>query len=186
MARPRFATAREMVEAFPTARYHVRAKPADQPPVAFIESLVAARAFRDAVSSCAYLLPRREAVWWACQCLRATGKVLTGREQAALEAAEKWVKMPEEELRRAALDLGADGDPDSAAVWACRAAGWSGGTVGTGPKGPVRARPEATAGAVRAAVLIAATYVKLDQQEACLKSFVDDALRLVQRDGESS
>ena len=185
MARPRFATAREMIEAFPFARYDLETKPTEQPPVEFIRSLAASGAYRDAISCCAYLLPRREAVWWACQCVRAAGKTLLPEERAALDAAEAWVKTPEEDLRQSALKFGTDEPTDSAAIWACRAAAFSGGIVSNTAKGPVRAQPEATARAARAAVLIAATKVESVGQDKYFRSCVDECLRLVQRDEDS-
>lgn len=185
MARPRFATARELIGAFPFARYDLETKPTEQPPVEFIRSLAAAGAYRDAVSCCAYLLPRREAVWWACQCVRAGGVTLLPEERAALDAAEAWVRTPEEDLRQAALGFGTDEPTDSAAIWACRAAAFSGGIVSNTPKGPVRAQPEATARAARAAVLIAATRVESGGQDTYFRSCIDECLRLVQRDDDS-
>src|ERR1700676_1741041 len=129
MARPRFATARELIGAFPFARYDLETKPTEQPPVEFIRSLTAAGAYRDAVSCCAYLLPRREAVWWACQCVRASRKTMLPEEKAALGAAEGGGRTPEEGLRQAAMAFGTDEPTDSAAIWACRAAAFSGGIV---------------------------------------------------------
>jgi len=182
MARPRFATAGEVFSAFPFARYDLQAKPTEQPPIEFIRSLAASGAYRDAVSFCAYVLPRREAVWWACQCARANGKSLLPEERAALDAAEAWVRTPEEDYRQAALKFGTEEPTDSAAIWACRAAAFSGGIVSNTPKGPVRAQPEATARATRATVLIAATTVESHGQDKYFKSCIDECLRLLQRD----
>jgi hypothetical protein len=182
MARSRFATAREVISAFPFARYDLQTKPTEQPPVEFIRSLAASGAHRDAVSFCAYVLPRREAVWWACQCARASGTALLPEERDALDAAEAWVRTPEEDYRQAALNFGTDEPTDSAAIWACRAAAFSGGIVSNTPKGPVRAQPEATARAARAAVLIAAATVESRGQDKYFKSCIDECLRLLQRD----
>jgi hypothetical protein len=185
MARPRFATARELIGAFPFARYDLETKPTEQPPVEFIRSLAAASAYRDAVSCCAYLLPRREAVWWACQCVRASGQTLLADEKSALEAAEAWVRTPEEDFRQAALSFGIDGPAESPAIWACRAAACSGGIVSHTSKGPLRAQPEATARAARAAVLAAATAVAGREQDKYFRSCVNECLLLLQR-GEDS
>src|SRR6184192_1446688 len=80
--RLRFATARQVFEAFPTASSDIEAKPSDTEPLAFLQSLLRGPTPEDAVSFCAYLLPRREAVWWACRCIRAL-------EQPLGEADEK-------------------------------------------------------------------------------------------------
>jgi hypothetical protein len=182
MARLRFATAREVIDAFPFARYDVQTKPTEQPPVEFLRSLASSAAYRDAVSFCAYVLPRREAVWWACQCVRASGKSLLPEERAALDAAEAWVRTPEEDHRQAALSFGTEEPTESAAIWACRAAAFSGGVVSNTPKGPVRAQPEATARAARSAALIGAATVESRDQGRYFKSCIDECLRLLQRD----
>lgn len=181
MAQPRFATAKDLFEAFPTAQYHVGAKPTDQPIVEFIRALVAAGQHRDAISYCAFLLPRREAVWWACQCARATGKP-NAEDETLLQVAENWVREPEEPRRLEALRIGATGDVDSAARSACRAAAESGGIMEATPKWTIRAAPDATARGVRGAVLIAATKVGSKDKKSAMAKFVDDALRLLQRD----
>ena len=52
--------------------YDIEAKPSDQSPVAYLPRPGAAvRRPTTRIAFCAYLLPRREAVWWACQCVRA-------------------------------------------------------------------------------------------------------------------
>jgi hypothetical protein len=181
MDSPRFATARELIAAFPYARHDLQTEPTEMPPVEFIESLVATGSLRDAVSCCAYLLPRREAVWWACQCIRSSEKYLLPYERDALETAEAWVQTPEEALRQNALKFGADEPSDSPAVWACRGAGVSGGVIGNTSAGPMRALPEATARAVRAAVLIAAAAVEKNTRAKYLKLCIDKCLELVRR-----
>jgi hypothetical protein len=186
MGHDRFATTRELIAAFPYARHDMQTAPTEQPPIEFIESLAATGAFRDAVSCCAYLLPRREAVWWACQCVRASGKTLLPYERDALETAETWVQTPEEDRRQAALRFGVDEPSDSAAVWACRAAGVSGGVLSSSSKGPLRALPEATARAARAAVLIAAATVERSERTRYFKSCIDECLKLVRRSTGSS
>jgi hypothetical protein len=58
--------------------------------------------FIDACRVLAFALPKREAIWWACQCLR-LGKVAESPvDFAALEAAERWVAAPDDERRRTA------------------------------------------------------------------------------------
>jgi hypothetical protein len=184
MALPRFATAREMVAAFPFARYELQTPPTDQTPVEFIQSLAAAGNLRDAITCCAYLLSRREAVWWACRSVRASKNGLIPDEIEALAAAEAWAETPQEDLRLRALQLGGDEPSDSAAIWACRGAAFSGGIVSNTPKGAVRASPEATARAARAAVLIAATTVARKARDKYFMSCIQQCLELVRSAGE--
>ena len=70
MASLRFPTVSDLYGAFPTAKDDVGTDPGNEPPLTFLQSLVEKESWDKAVSFCAYLLPRREAVWWGCQSLR--------------------------------------------------------------------------------------------------------------------
>jgi hypothetical protein len=60
------------------------------------------RLFLDACRVLAFALPKREAIWWVCQCLR-QGKIAESPlDLAAIVAAERWVTAPDDERRRAA------------------------------------------------------------------------------------
>jgi hypothetical protein len=56
----------------------------------------------DALAFLASALPKREAVWWACQCVRAVTPAPPPKEDAALKAAEKWCGQANDANRRAA------------------------------------------------------------------------------------
>ena len=71
MATLRFATARDVAEAFPTLVEDMLAEPGEREPLAFLRELADGETPEDAVSFCAYVLPRRDAVWWACRSVRA-------------------------------------------------------------------------------------------------------------------
>jgi hypothetical protein len=61
----------------------------------------------DAVRFQTYSLPKREAVWWACLCLRSVADPMRKPKQAeALKAVVRWVLDPSEEHRRAAGEAG--------------------------------------------------------------------------------
>jgi len=126
-SRLRFTSAGQIFETFPTASRTIATPPGDEPPLAFLRRLADSKRPFDALVFGAYLLPRREAVWWACQCVRA----ISGEAppDAALKAAEAWVRDPEEATRRAALELGNAGDKARASTWLARGAGWSGGSI---------------------------------------------------------
>ena len=70
MSRVRFATAKALFDTFPEAYKKIGAKPTDQFPIDFLSGLVSQGKLEDAVTFCSFLLPRREAVWWACGCAR--------------------------------------------------------------------------------------------------------------------
>jgi hypothetical protein len=155
MASLRFAAARDVFEAFPTAFQDIAAKPTDQPPLDYLRALAKGSTPDDALAFCAYLLPRREAVWWASQCVRALLATPTHSDEAALRAAEAWVYEPEEDKRQVALEIGRTADRNAATTWVARAAAWSGGSLLGGDRGGPPAPPQMTAQAVRIALQVA-------------------------------
>ena len=101
----------------------------------------------------AFLLPKREAVWWGCQCLRAFSPAYADE---ALLAAEAWVRAPDEASQRAALALSAKGDRKVPTTWLAMAAGHSGGNIAPeGAKFPARPGTDTTAIAVKGGVILA-------------------------------
>ena len=70
-SRIRFVSARNVFEAFPELG-RVLAPPADDPaPLDYTQAALSGPRPTDAIIFLAHLLPRREAVWWAIQCVRA-------------------------------------------------------------------------------------------------------------------
>lgn len=173
----RFATAREVFEAFPPSADDIRVTPTEEHPVSFARALAAGPTPEDALAFCAYVLPRREAVWWSCECVRALTPALTDAEYQAIEAAEAWVRQPEDELRRRALGIGMAGNRNAAATWNALAAGWSGGTMTVGDHA-VPVAPHLTAKAVRVAVLTALAKAAATDRAARIRSCLAGALRL--------
>ena len=93
-------------------------------------ALLAAGRHRDALRLAARTLPRREAVWWACQCFRASpAESDTPAQILAVDLAEKWVFEPTEEGRRAAGDAAEPAQIATAAGQIAMAAFWSGGSL---------------------------------------------------------
>ncbi len=177
--RIRFTTAAQVFEAFPAARDDIEARPTQDPPLAFLRALAASDTPEDAVAFCAYVLPRREAVWWACQCVRGMIPAPGADEQAGLAAAEAWVREPEEERRLQALRLGMGADRGLPTTWLALAAAWSGGSMALPEDGvAVPSPPHLTAQAVRAAVLIALARIGARERAAYIATCLDGALRL--------
>ena len=179
MARLRFATAQEVFEAFPDARRDIRAAPSEEPPLAYIKALLESPTPEDAIAFCAYVLPRREAVWWACQCLRMLNSAPPADEAMAIQAAETWVRQPEDHLRLAAARAGLDGDRRSAGAFVAQAAAFSGGMV-TVDGASVASPPAMTAAMARAAVLVALSAVGVKERREKLRACVHNAVRLMQ------
>lgn len=177
--RLRFATARQVFEAFPTALSDIEAKPADIGPVAFVEALAGGPTPEDGLSFCAYLLPKREAVWWACNCIRSIEGSLSEGDEKLLSIAESWVDEPEEVNRRAAL-LASEGiTVRSPSSWALLAAAWSGGSMVADAERPVPPPAHLTAQAVRAAVLTSLARVPTRSRRTTLDACIATAMRLV-------
>jgi hypothetical protein len=172
--RLRFATARQVFDAFPTATADIEAEPTDEAPLDFARKLLAPGRRFEAIVFIAYLLPRREAVWWGCQCVRA---IAGNNADGALLAAEAWVRDPDEPTRRAALDLGWARDARVATTWLALAAGQSGGSIAREDAHPVAAPPQATALDVKAAVILAIAQSPPNGQSAWLSACVEAGIR---------
>ncbi len=179
MALLRFPTVRALYDAFPTAQDDVGIPASNELCVVLLRSLTTEEAWAPAISFCAYLLPRREAVWWGCQSLRSMRPQLSRAEIAALDAAEAWAQKPDETTRHAALDLHARGDAGLPAVWMALAAGWSGGSI-VPPEYPyVRPPPEQTARAVRSGLLIALCGIAAEDMGKAVTPCIENAIALV-------
>jgi hypothetical protein len=176
----RFATTRALFETFPDLRKKIGAEPTDQCPIAFLRRLVSQGKLDAAVAFCAFLLPRREAVWWACGCVRALLDDIWLDEAQGLLAAEAWVHDPNDECRRTALAIGSDGTSGNPVTWLALAAGWSGGLLSAHPKAPRPMPPYLTAYAVRIAVLISAYRLNQDQRVPLLHGCIADAIKLAE------
>lgn len=150
MSRLRFSTAKQVFEAFETASEDIEGTPSEISPLDFVRQLLASPTPEATISFCAYLLPRREAVWWACQTIRDGG---VPDNSALLELAEEWVRVPEENNRRAALSGANNAKVKGPCAWAAFGAGWSGGSMTDNVEQPVRPPAYLTAKAVRACVL---------------------------------
>lgn len=180
MSTSRFTTAIQVFEAFPSLYTDMVAKPLEESPVAFAARTADSATPEDSLSFCAYMLDRRKATWWACQCIRRLGSPETPEEDMALRTAEAWVRDPDEKLRLEALAIGMNGNHRLPAVWAALAAGGSGGTMNQGdhPGPPV---PDVlSARAARAAVLIALARTPARERASRIPEMASAAIRLYQ------
>jgi hypothetical protein len=111
---------------------------------------------RDLIAALALILPKRQAVWWACLAARLLAPAAGSRELAAINAAEAWVQTQGEEERFRA-EAAADAlEHDGAAAWAALAAFWSGGSIGPRDAQPVPPASHLTGTAVRGALFMTA------------------------------
>jgi len=154
-SRIRFAEASDVYDAFPGLELYAPRPCGSVAPLDHARALLASPRPSTALAYLAHLLPRREAVWWGCQCVSA----VLGAEAKndGLRLALLWVRDPDETLRRDALSFAAASDLRSPTAWLARAAGHSGGSVAAPDQSPAPPNPDACALAVNAAVVLAAT-----------------------------
>jgi hypothetical protein len=175
----RFATAQALFETFPELSQKMSSRPNEQCPTKFLKGLLVAGKNEDAVTFCSYLLPRREAVWWACGCARSSlGRI--AEDAPALLAAEAWVREPDDARRQAALELGTGGHTDDPLTWIALAAGWTGGFLVSGAQHAIPMPQYMTARAARTAILISVLRIPRDQRPAHLQACVAAGIRLAE------
>ena len=180
MSRVRFATARALFETFPPSVTKLTVGPTDDAPVAFLRNLSSQEKFEDAVTFCAYLLPRRETVWWACGCAKAFLDEIAPGRAAGLVAAEAWVREPSEERRLKALEVGTAGDSNDELTWLALAAGWAGGSLNPDPRAPVPVPQYMTPRAARIAILLSARQLKLTERTARMRIRIEEGIKLAE------
>ncbi|MCZ0737641.1 DUF6931 family protein [Phreatobacter sp. AB_2022a] len=178
MATLRFATARDVAEAFPTLAEDMLAEPGEHEPLAFLRALADGETPEDAISFCAYVLPRRDAVWWACRSVRALASPGAAVEDVALTAAEAWVRAPSEASRIEAMQAGQAASSAQATTWAAFAAAWSGGNLSVGEHAGAPAPAHLTAKAVRACLLIALARISATERRDRLRACIEGGIRL--------
>jgi hypothetical protein len=122
--------------------------------------------FVDAIKLLSFGLPKREAVWWAAQCVRSSLPAdAPAKSSEALKAAEAWVYKPTEENRRAAMTKAQATKFDTPSAWAAVAAFWSGGSMAP-PDVPIVPPPPFLIGrAVAGAIMLAAVTGPADKIE---------------------
>jgi hypothetical protein len=122
----------------------------------YLDLLMTNRLYEDGVRLLAHALPKREAVWWACQCARSTaGDQPAPDFEAAVRAAEQWVVDPNDGNRRAARQAAKQTGYGTPAGCAGLAAFFSGGSLGPANLPAIPPDPLQTAQFVVNAVLLA-------------------------------
>ena len=127
-----------------------------QTPRQFLDQLVEKKLNVDAIRFLGHALPKREAVWWASQCVRSVAGTDPPPEvKAALRAAEQWVTDPNEENRRKAFAAAEAAGLGTAAGCTAVAAFWSGGSLGPANLPVIPPGEHLTARGVSGAILLA-------------------------------
>jgi hypothetical protein len=125
----------------------------------------------------AHALPKREAVWWACMCARGAppDPQQTTADLAALEAAETWVRRPDEPNRRAAMAAAEAAKYRSTEAWAAVGAFWSGGSMSPEGQPAVPPAEHLTGVAIAGAIVLAAVRHEVNTHAARLGRFLASA-----------
>ena len=185
MRRIRFPTIADVFDAYPDLDSILQVKPSEAEPVPFLERALRDGRTDDAVEFCAFLLPRREAIWWVCRCLFERDGGLTGEERSAWGAAVAWVRNADDRRRRAAFDLASSGDPGRSVTWLLWAVVWSGGPMDPTMAHPVPAPPDLCGKALRTALGIARdTIDRADARSAFSRLCVRLALEVAGGEGD--
>lgn len=141
-------------------------------PAQELARLIEHRLHPDAVLLVAGVLPRREAVWWACRCVRlAHGPNPPAAVAAALQAAERWAADPSEDHRRAAFTAAGEAGFGTPAGCAAVSAFWSGGSLGPPNVPAIPPAEHLTARGVAGAVQLAAVLTEPEKAEERYRRF---------------
>jgi hypothetical protein len=125
-----------------------------QTPHEFLDLLIQKQLWPDACRFLGQALPRREAVWWAYQCvLQAGNPPPDSPAGTALQLAEKWVLGPTEENRQPAMDTAKAAGVGSPAGATALAVSFSGGSM-TAPDQIAVPPPDHVTGSIVATVVI--------------------------------
>ncbi len=180
MPEVRFATAQALFESFSMAGDRIKTPPTDEPSLDFLQGLVSQEKLDDALMFCAYLLGRRECVWWGCRSVRRILKEIAGADIDPLNAAEDWVRDPSPENRQAAQDAATRGDQDAATTWLAYSAAWSGGALAFGRATPVAPPPELTPHAAVVAIQLASSRLSPEERAVQFKTCIAEGARLAE------
>lgn len=141
-----------------------------------IARLEAAGELMPACRLAAQALPKREAVWWACMCARAVpDEKAEPTDLGALEAAEAWVRRPDEAARRACMAAAQQNNFRSTEAWAAVGAFWSGGSMAPEGQPVVPPGEHLTGTAIGGAVVLAGVRRTPQHMDARLKRFLASA-----------
>jgi hypothetical protein len=127
-------------------------------PQQYLDLLEEKSQYLDGLRFLAHALPKREAVWWACRCIRQVPGAKPSA--AALQAAENWAADPSEDNRRAAWTAAEAAGLDTPAGCVAAAAFWSGGSLGPADVAAIPPGERLTAQGVAGAIMLAAVLTE--------------------------
>jgi hypothetical protein len=145
----------------------------------FVQTLTDAGQFSDAARILAYLLPARDAVWWAIQSARQNPLRDAGPEvDAALAAAETWVLQMDEDSRYAAQRAAESAGLGTAAGCAAMAAFASGASLAPPGQPAVPPDPALVAHLVTGSIIASSLPPNPDESTERYRTFLQQGLEL--------
>jgi hypothetical protein len=143
----------------------------------YLDSLCRDGLLNDAVDVVSYLLPKQYAIAWGTECWKAahSDREPDPVEKSAAAAAQRWLKDPSEDNRRAALMLADRLGYGNAGAWLAAAAGWTGGSMLPSGEYEVPPPPGLSGNAVAVALKLLAA-LDPPSYDKCLARFVERAL----------
>ncbi len=148
----------------------------------YVDRLLEQKLFPDAARFIACLLPKRQAVFWACQCAkRFYGGNPPPEKAAALAAAQKWVAEPNDENRRAAMAAAEGAGLDNPAGCAALGVFFSGGSLAPPNVTAVPPGEFLTAKAVAGAVVLAVLTKEPERAQEKFRAVLAEGLEIARR-----
>ncbi|MDE3175761.1 MAG: hypothetical protein KGM15_06580 [Pseudomonadota bacterium] len=176
MNRIRFTEAADVFAAYPLLEHFAARPTGPRAPLDYVRDLMAAPPPSAALAFLAHLLPRREAIWWGCQCVSAASPA----RAPGLQLAQRWVRGPDEALRREALAYSQASDLKAPDAWLARAVGYSGGSLLAPDQPATPPAPDACAQAVNAAAVLAAAAQPAPAVLPWIRAFAEAGIRFAQ------
>lgn len=182
-SRIRFSTARQVFDAYEELAEDIDTLPSDADPIDYLKTMLNADDFLQAATFCAYLLPKREAIWWALNAVRYVQPEQTTQSMRLLTLVDDWVREPGGEIRAKAAREAETSDRRQAATWVAYAVAWTGGSMSPIEDQHVPPPKALTAKACRAAILIAVSANSPVEQSKLWERTISAGVRFAQ--GES-
>lgn len=153
-------------------------------PLDYVRLLIERTQLTDAIHVLSHMFAKREAVWWACQCIRQTMKGQLPRAEAdALAAVEAWVANPGEETRTGLMAVAMAVGMDKPAGCVAMAAFGSEGSM-VGPEyPPMYPKPTLTAELSAASIMMAGVVDDAEKALDYYKLYVEQGVGLYENRG---
>jgi len=139
-----------------------------------LDKLEAGGFLMEAMRLLAHALPRREAVWWACMCAAHTEPSdLPEADRKAREAAELWVRQPNDKNRIAAKQLSDATGLSTPESWAAMAVFFCGESITPEDQPKVPPKPHIAGRTLGGAVVLSAVRGDPKRQTQRLQRFLE-------------